>query len=174
MEEHTLSKEHMDSVRALADTNIKIGEAKNTLIKLQEQETSYLAEREEKVLSRIQKILDDSKDLLAEAQSNYSKIRELNGTVSSFTEFLKGAYQAFLELLKNFRERNDLWDNKVSEIEKGFEDIKRQIDSDKVRIKNDQDSMERAKASMALERRKIDDDRATLERAIKRLKEGKI
>ncbi len=174
MEEHTLPKEHMDAMRALADTNMQIGIAKNTLIKLQEQETSYLEERERKVLARIQKILDDSKDLLAEAQSNYSQIRELHGTVSSFTEFLKGAYEAFLGLLKDFRERNDAWDNKVSEIETGFENIKRQINTDKVRIKNDTEALERAKAKMLIERRKIDDDRAELDRAIKRLKENRI
>ncbi len=174
MDEHTLSKEKMDAMRALADTNMEIGVAKNTLIKLQEQETSYLEEREKKVMIRIQKILDDSKDLLAEAQSNYSQIRELHGTVSSFTEFLKEAYQAFLGLLKDFRERNDAWDNKVSEIETGFENLKRQINTDKVRIKNDTETLERAKAQMLIERRKIDDDRGELDRAIKRLKQGKV
>jgi len=174
MDEHELSKENMDSVRALAETNMKIGEAKSTLLKLQEQETSYLEEREKKVLARIEKILDDSKDVLAEAQANYSKVRELFGTVSSVSSFLTKAYEAFVGMLTDFREKNDLWDNKVSSIEESFAKIRQEINSDKIRIKNDQEALERAKRGLALEQRKIVSDRGELDRAITRLKEGRI
>lgn len=174
MDEHELSKEHMDSLKALALTNIKIGEAKGTLLKLQEQETSYLEEREKKALSRIQKVYDDSKELLVEAQANYSKIKELLGTVTSFSDFLTKAYDSFMEMLKDFREKNDLWDHQVSTIEEGFSKIRQEIDSDKVRIKNDQEALDRAKRNLAVEQRKIVSDRGELERAIIRLKEGRI
>jgi len=174
MDEKILSKEQMDAVQFLAETNMKIGEAKATLIKLEQSETSYFEEREKKVMGRIQKVLDDSKDLLIEAQSNYSQIRELRNTVSSVAGFLSKAYEAFVGLLKDFRERNDLWDNKVSEIEEGFAKIRQEINSDKVRIINDQESLKRWEKSLDLERKKIVSDRGELDRAITRLKEGRI
>lgn len=169
-----VTKEHMEALKALSDTNMKIGEARATLIKLEEQETSYLEEREKKVLARIQKVLDDSKELLAEAQANYTQIRELRNTVSSVTDFLSKAYEAFMGMLKDFREKNDLWDNKVSEIEEGFAKIRQEINNDKVRIKNDREALERWEKSLDLQRKKIDSDRGELDRAINRLKEGRI
>ena len=174
MNEHELSKEHMDSMKALANTNMKIGEAKSTLLKLEEQETSYLEEREKKVLVRIDKILEDSKGLLAEAQANYSEIRELNTTVSSFSDFLLKAYDSFVGMLKDFREKNELWDSKVTAIEEGFAQIRQDISNDKIRINNDQEALERAKGVLRDEQRKIVSDRGELERAITRLKEGRI
>lgn len=174
MDEHELSKEHMDSMKALADTNMKIGEAKGTLLKLQEQETSYLKEREEKVHARIQKILDDSKELLAEAQANYSKIKELHDTVSSFSSFLSSAYDFFIGILKDFREKNDLWDNQASEIEEGFAKIRQEINNDRIRIKNDQEALIQRKKVLDVEKVKIDSDRGELDRAITRLKENRI
>lgn len=164
----------MQAMKVLTDTNLKIGEAKAHLIKLQEQETSYLEEREKKVMVRINKLLDDSRGILAEAQSNYSQVRELFNGVSAVVSFLSNAYEAFVGMLKDFRERNDQWDNKVSEIEDGFAKIRQEIANDKVRIKNDTESLKRWEKSLDLERKKIVSDRGELDRAIKRLKENRV
>lgn len=174
MNETELSKEAMDSVNLLAQTNVKIGIAKGALIKLEQEETAYLEEREKKAVGRIQKLFDDSKELLEGIKSNYQEVKQLLRDASSLSDFLVKAYEQFKALVNEFNERDAAWQAQVAQKEEEFGKIRQQIDNDKVRIKNDRDGIQKAKASLVVERRKIDDDRQTLARAITRLKEGRI
>ncbi len=174
MIETEISKEHMDSLKALADTNMKIGVARQTLQKLEETETSYLEERENKAVLRIQKMFDDSKELITGIRENYAQAKELLTSASSFSDFLVKSYEALTALIERFNEKSVVWEAKVKVQEEEFSQIRQQIKNDQVRIKNDSESLERAKAKMVLERRKLDDERGTLDRAITRLKEGRI
>lgn len=174
MIETEITKEHMDSLKALADTNVKIGIARSNLQKLEEEETAYLEARENKALGRIQKMFDDSKELLDGIRSNYVQVKELLNTASSFSDFLTKAYESLSALIKDFNQRGELWEAKVKEKEEEFALIKQDIKNDKVRIANDRQALDAKETLLRVEARKIQDERATLERAITRLKEGRI
>ena len=172
--EHILEKEKMDSMKALADTNIKISEAKESLMKIKSLETSYLSEREKKAFELIEKIVKDSGGILKEAKGNYEQVIALYNTVSEFSAFLKEAYNNFKQLLESFDKQNTLWTTDLKAKEEHLNQLAQEIKTDKVRIKNDQDSLNRAQIALTNDRRKIDLDRQTLDRNIIRLKEGKI
>lgn len=174
MIETEITKEHMDSLKALADTNVKIGVARGTLQKLEEEETTYLEEREKKALGRIQAMFDGSKELLDGIRSNYAQVKELLTTASSFSDFLLKAYESLSGLIKDFNERSELWEVKIKEKEEEFALIKQDIKNDKVRIANDRQALDAKEALLRVEARKIQDERQTLDRAITRLKEGRI
>lgn len=174
MAEHTISKEHMDSLKALADTNMKIGEARGTLVKLQEVETGYLVEREAKAVAVIQKVVENSADLLKEVKTNYREVHDLCSVASSFAEFLVEAYGSFSALKTAFDEKSTLWEAQVKEKEAEFAEIRKQIKQDNVLLANDKESLEKAKKALDIDRKKVVADRGEVERAIKRLKENRI
>jgi uncharacterized protein involved in exopolysaccharide biosynthesis len=174
MIEHEFEKEKMDSIKALADTNVKIGEARGVLENLKKDEVVYLEEREKKAIEVVDKVLADSKEILEEATKNYQGVKDLLNSASSFADFLKEAYISFSSLVAKFSEKSAIWEEEVTRQQKEIADIKQQISNDQVRIKNDQEALQRKEASLVDEKRKIDDQRATLERAINRLREGRI
>lgn len=174
MIEHEFEKEKMDSIQALADTNVKIGEARGVLEKLKKDEVVYLEEREKKAIEVVDKVLSDSKEVLGEATKNYQGVKDLLNSASSFADFLKEAYTSFTDLVSKFSEKSAIWEEEVTRQQKEFADIKQQISDDQVRIKNDREALVKKEASLADDKRKIDDQRATLERAINRLREGRI
>lgn len=174
MIEHEFEQEKMNSIKALADTNVKIGEARGVLEALKKEESVYLEEREKKAVEVVDKVLADSKEVLGEVKENYQEVKDLLNSASSFADFLKEAYGSFTGLVEKFSEKSAAWEEEVARQQKEFAGIRQQISNDQVRLKNDREAIEKKEASLLVEKRKIDDQRATLERAINRLKEGRI
>lgn len=174
MDEHIVRKEHMESLKALSDVNIKISEAQNELFKLQESETEYLVTREKKAMDRIQKVVDDSQELIKEADKNHGQIKELLTGVSQFAEKLIKAQIDFHDLLAEFEEQNVEWEKKIGKQQDDLAEINKQQKVVQVQIENDKKSLEVAKNKLQDDQRKLDSDRGTVERTIKRIKQGKI
>jgi len=172
--EHILTKENMDAVKALADTNVKISEARDSLAKIKALESSYLSDREKKALEVIEKVIKDSENLLKEAKGNYEQVISLYKTVSEFSSFLADSYKQFKEMLVEFEKKNTLWTASLNAREEELSQIKETVRLDKIRIQNDRESLNRKEEDLRSDRRKIEDDRATIERTIIRIKEGKI
>lgn len=172
--EHTISQEHMASLQALAETNVKIGEAKGTLLKLKSEETEFLKEREKKGEAIIQKMLEDSGALLIEVRSNYSEVRSLCSEASSFAGFLIEMSEDVKRMVDEFHTETTIWDQKVAIKEAEFEKIRQDLKKDRVLLDNDRQSIEDQKKKIAEAWRKVADEQGTLERAIKRLKENRV
>lgn len=169
-----ITKENMEAMQTLADTNVKIGEAKGSLEAIKAIEIAYLEAREKKAVSVVQKVLEDSKALLSEAATNYLKVKELSATASSFARFLIEAHDSFKQLVVKFEEKGILWEEQVKRQEDEFVKLRNDIKRDRILLDNDQAALDTRRKQMDVEKRKLDDDRQTLDRAIKRLKEGKI
>ena len=174
MNEITVTKDQHDALKTLADTNMKISEAKNALFKLQETETAYLTAREEKAMGRINKMFEDSKDILTQTQKNYNETQQFHNTVSSFAESLVEAHKKFQALLADFDSRNDVWEKEVSHHEKQVTEIKHRIEEDKAKNANEKKNLELAKKSLEIEKKRLEDERGTLTRVIERLKNNRI
>ena len=159
----------MDSVKALAETNMQISEAKNILFRLQSEETDYLVSREKKVMDRIDELYQTSKTTLDEIQNNYVGAYEILQMASENTKYLKESYSKFQVLISDFSKRNEAWEEEVSKQEERFTNIKKGLNVDTVKIANDRKSIELEQLKMVQDRRKIADDRGTLERAFARL-----
>lgn len=167
--EKRISKQQMDSVKALADTNIHISEAKNILFNLKKEETEYILSREKKVIERIDELYQESKSVIDDIQNNYEGAKIILQLVTQNTDFLKESQEKFQEVLISFTKRYDQWEKETSEQEKRFVSLKKGLEQDRVQIENDKAGIERTRLIMAQERRKIEDDRATLERAFTRI-----
>lgn len=172
--ENIVTKEQMESLKALSDVNIKISEARNLLFKLQEEETEYLVGREKKAMERIQKVIEDSQSMVREANENYSQIQQLLNGVSDFAGKLQKMQEDFQGLLADFEERNVEWERTVGKQQDGIVDIRNQLKIEQVQIKNDKETIELTQKRLIESQRKLDSDRGTLERTIERLKNNNL
>lgn len=171
--ENQVTHEQMNSLKALADTNIEISNAKEVLFKLQETETQYIIDREKRVMERINKIVQDSGDTLAQAYENYHETTRFYETVSSFASFLSDSYESFRETVSKFDEKCQLWEQGMLIQEKSVADLLQIIKNDKIRIENDRKGIEAKNKSLEREEIRLIDMRGTLEREIERLNNKK-
>lgn len=169
-----LEKEKMDSVRALAETNIQVSQAKTLLFKMKEEEKQYIAEREAVALNSIQKIFDESSEVIKSVRSNYQEVNDILKESRELTKFLTEIHNNFIKLLEEFEKAKLVWNDQVSNVENEFNSIKKEIKIDQITIINDKKSIEKQKVLLIEEQRKINDQRGTLERAVERLKKGRL
>lgn len=164
----------MDAVKALADTNMKISESKTILYKIQETETEYLVEREKKAVSRVQKVLEESKDLILKSKENYEHLKVLSDSMSELSLFLSKSYEQFLGTVKTFKESNDAWDWEINRQQEEMNVIRNDLAAQRSIIENDKKSIKRKEQIILEENIKIADRRGVLERAAKLIREKKI
>lgn len=174
MEIKTVDKQQMEALKFLAETNLKIGEAKTLLQTLQEDETKYLVGRENKVLARISVLLDDSAAILAESSGNYEKVKELYEAVCSFADLLAHAHDDFKAFEEQSLEKIALEEARLRNIEGTIADQRQQINVDRVKIENWTKSLNQREEKLIDDTRKVASDRAAVDNAIKRLREGRI
>lgn len=164
----------MDSMKILAETNMKISEARNTLTSLQQDETKYLTIREEKALDRIKALFDKSSDIIEKTRSNYQEVRQILSWAGELVTFIVEASTNFKKLMDDFAERNALWNEQVGKQEEKFQALERQMKIDTVRLENDKKALESEKKEIANAKLKIESDREEIKRTIIRLKENRI
>lgn len=174
MNEHTISKEHMDALKALTDLNLKVSEARAELSEIENTKTEYIVEREKEAVERIEASLNASKDILRETRENYGLVSDFCNTMTGFADFLKEAHARFDEAVASFDESKVIFEAEMSRQENEIAETKKIIATERVKIANDKKSIENSKKTLEKTARKLEDERGTLERAIKRLKLGRI
>jgi len=160
--ENVVGKETMESLKALADINLKVSEAKNLLFKLEEQETEYLIAREKKVMDRIKKVVDDSQEMVNEADKNYGQIKELLENISGFCNLLINTQEQFNTLIETFNQRNELWEKHIGEQQDGIEENRKLIKVHSQIIENDKKSISISKESLENQKRHLESQQASL------------
>lgn len=172
--EHTVDKQTMESLAALANMNLKISEARNTLSKLESLEEAYLTKREQKALARVAKALEESKGLQAETRKNHEEIKNLSDTITSSAGFLATVYKDFEVLMAKLDARNKAWEAGVKKQEAEIDFMKRDINTERVRIANTKESLERQKVLLSEEKIRINDQRGVLERMVERISKNSL
>ena len=166
-----LDKEKMDIMKELADTRMKISNAGNTLVQLKADEDKYLSEREKKALDGVEKILEESKDLLAKTHENYDEIHLLCQNISNFAGFVSEAHGKFQGLLADFGERSEYWDRSVVTTRAEFAEIRRNINTERTIIENEQKGIKAAQKKIEEEKALIESRQSQIKNALKVLEE---
>ena len=174
MNEIEVTKQHMEALKALADINVKIGVARGVLTKLEETETEYLVSREKKAVDRIQKVLDDSGALVEQINKNYEAVESFAQAVGEGSKILEDACVKFKELTDAFDKRSELWERDIANREETMLSLARALKVDGIKIQHQRENLDRMTVDINNKTRKMQDERGTLDRAIKRLKEGKV
>lgn len=167
--ENIVTKEQMESLQALSDLNIKISEARNELIKLQENETEYLVLREKKAMDRIEKTIQDSQELLQIANKNYGEIQEIVGLIHEFTASLIKLSQDYRQLIATFEERNVIWERNIGKQQDELNIMKQNLTALQTFLENDRKGLELERAKLVDDQKKLASDQGLLQRNIKRI-----
>lgn len=160
--EHTIETEKMNSLKILSETNLKISEAKNALIKLKSEEEAYLSLREKKALDEIDNALKKSEELLQKTQHNYQEVRDLYTTASELSQFVVECYGKFHDLVTEFNKRNELWEKRFKFQNEEIGRLRKQVETDRKAVEGDKKSLDDTRKKMETERTAIESQRSAL------------
>lgn len=163
--EQTITKEQMDMMKILAETNLKISDARNALFGLEEKETQYLVEREEKAVKRIAKALKASQDLVDKTGDNYAKISEFCARLCEYADFLNASQAKFQGLVELFNQRNALWEENMKIQEEDIARQKNLIKQDLKMIENKENGILESEKRLKGEAARIESRQAALEQS---------
>lgn len=172
--EHNVSAQQMDSLKALTDTNMKVSEAKGALMKIKEMESAYLADREKKAVTVVTDALAQSEQILNDTTKNYAEVRELATTAWGLADKVVRMHDEFAEIMGLFDQKSALWEAQTEAQKASFVLLNKQISLDRAHLANDREAIDARTKRLTERERKLADDRGALERAITRLKAGKI
>lgn len=174
MEIHEVNKEKMDALKALSETNLKVSEARALLQTLQEDETEYLVGREKRAVERIEAVLKDSEAVLSQIGENYASTANLSNEVADVCTKITDLLITFTECRGLFATKCDAFDAYIGKQEDSVAKMKQDVQVQKTLLKEKEESLNRKSKQIDIDRRKLIDDRAALERAINRFKKGRI
>lgn len=169
-----VTKESMDALQALADTNMKVSQAKAALAKLEEDETEYLLSREQRVVERLNRTLIQSETLVTETLNNYALVKSFADAVSHTADAVVAATQEIVRRDETFKDTINAFEAHCNTQEAKLAEQKKVIQSAHILLNSEKEGIERQKKLLSEKSRKIADERATLERAITRLTEQRI
>ena len=172
METQVINTEKMEALKSLAQTNVKVGEAKGILLKLKAEESDYLNEREKKTLEKVNEIMLESESILKQAFSNYEEIKKFGSDVAEVAAFLAEAYKDFQDLQESFNQYNEEWQKSINATEARIKEMQDTLKADQDQLAADQKWVRGEEKKIAEDKRKIRSDRETLVRGIARLKEN--
>ncbi len=173
-QEQIVTKQHMEALKGLADTNLKISEARNLLNALQEQETEYLVSREKKAIVRLQGVLELSHNLVEETNKNYEIINDFSKSIMDGAKFLENANDSFRKLIEEKDKHYENWERDIKNQEETIIALRNGLKVELSTVQSEKNQIETVKLNLEKEKLKLDDERGTLDRAIQRLKSNKI
>ena len=174
MNEIEVSAEHMKALQVLAGVNLTISEAKNSLTRLQEQETEYLVSREKKAVDIIKNALEISHNLVEETNKNYDVLNDFARNVATGASFLEEAYQKFQGLVESKDTFYEAWERDIKNQEETVTALRNNLKVDAVTIDAQRKALNALHVGLDARKRKIDDERGEIDRKIMRFKQGKI
>lgn len=169
-----VDKAKMEALQMLSDTNLKISEAKSTLVRLRSEEKDFLDSREKKVIERVEQALAESEKIVNETIKSYEFVKEYAAEVRNIAQAVISAVDLIVARDEHFDRRVTEWEKKCNSQEAALAQQKQVIESGHVLLNSEKESIKRQKISLGASERKLAADRASLDNAIKRLKEGRI
>lgn len=172
--EHIIDKQQIEALKGLADLNIRVSDMRNTLSTLEKEEETFLLSREKKELKRIEALLEDSKDILSQTQTNFQEAKEFQSSVIALSDYLKEAHDKFQGIVALYEEKSSEWDKEIEAQEMEVSKIKQELRVERIKIESENKAIISAKKVLEEGNRKLESDRGTLARAIERLKAKRI
>jgi len=170
----TLEKTKFDTLKDIADLNVKVSEARNTLLEIEKEKESFIAKREKQTVVKITKVVKESEEMLSKATNNYEQVNTLVRVVTGYTESIREAHEDLKVLVKDYSEKNTLWEKNYENQVHSLSHLEKRINDDKKALKKEFSELAKQKELLGKQRIKLEDEKETIKRSIKRLKKGKI
>ena len=174
MDTTVLDTEKFDSLKELADIQTQIASGRATLGQIKVETDAYLTEREQEVLVRIETVLKESEGALREIGSNRDALQKYGSELTLMGGDLQAILLLFKDVCAKQLEVTGLDDRRLERKAEELVRVQNALKAERSVIEADRAANVQDREWIAIERLKLNDERATLDRAIKRLKEGVI
>lgn len=130
MDEITLEQRKMETLRELSKAEMKVNEAKATLLELQKGTADFVADREAKTIEKIKGVWKESGEIVNKISENYEKVHEFYTITASLAAFIEEANEKLTESVQNFNKHSELWEENTEKERKRLEEIRKKVDYD--------------------------------------------
>lgn len=164
-------------MKALAEVQTSLSEGQAALLNLKETTEEYMVVREKEAEERVKKVLELSREALAEVDKNHDELSKYSEDLKGYAGDLKKLAGGISELFKGFVQAMGEADKDMKEYFEKISGILTQVKSQRIHIEEDRKMLERERQQTNDEARKLILDRGTLERGfaeLKKLKEKNI
>jgi chromosome segregation ATPase len=173
MNEIQITKEKMENIKALAEINLQISEAKNALVKLKNSENDYIKEREAVVLKEITDLYEKSKEIISNISKNSEEIDIYIKTITQTTNFLSEIHEDFQKMLKDFLETKEEWDKEYKKQSKALEETGKYQEAQLKFLYNERKNNENTLKTIEKEKEIIRSKQAQIKSALEVIKNKK-
>lgn len=167
----TLDQQTMTALETLAQTNVKIGEARGILADLKLTETSYFEEREKATIEKIQAVLDDSEGIVAKIHDNYYEITQFYADITSFVGFLSQIQESVQTTIESFNKKVDVWEGQTKREEERLGVLRQNVETQQKQLDIDKKSRTEALKKIKDEKQLINSRQQQIAEALKVLEQ---
>ncbi len=139
----TLEKTKFEAINEIAKMTMQISDAKITLKEIEDKKDAFISKRENETTKKIQKLLEDSEEVLIKARNNFTETHELLNIVTSYAESLNEGHKKFTKMFEDFNNRNELWSKNIELQTLELSNQKKLLMQDEKHIKDREEKIKR-------------------------------
>ncbi len=160
-----LEQEKFNTLKEIAEMQeaVSLGRAELRTIKAETE--TYLVFREKEAVTRIIKVLEQSRDALDEITKNHNELSLYKDEIKAFATELKNLSTDITDLFKDFNERMKKAEEDLDKYHELVSEKLKQTRSERIQIGEDRKLLAAEKADINKEKRLLADRRGALERA---------
>lgn len=162
----------MNSVKALAEMNLKISSARAEIMNLEATKEKFLKNREEMAKESIKKAFLESQELLTAVQSNHDEIRLLAQMANDFSNDLVILHAKVKASAIAFNSTTEEWERNLSQQITEINGLRKGVEQDRAAIERDKAYLVQARKDVKALETKVNDKYETLLRTQVRIKKN--
>lgn len=168
-----LEHEKFEGAKELAEIGMKISAGTAALASLKENEELYFAERERDLVFRLKQALLNSSDLLAAIGENHSALVGYKTELEDYHSKVLSLIEGVMECMKLIDDSTTELNAQMSAHEANVDLFREQSKRERTHIAGARTEVDAMRLQIDVDRRVVNDQRATLKRAFARLKDKK-
>lgn len=160
-----LDHENFEGAQVLAEIGAKIAEGRAELANLESSKQEFLTDRASEATERIKRVLETSKELIGEIEKYHSELVGFRDQIGVLADDARELIQSIERWKKQFDETNAALLADIDKKLKENSEILLQIKANRALLEGEKEGIETKRAALRLDRIKINDEWAALERA---------
>lgn len=157
-----LDKERMKSLEDLTRIGMQVSERHIELEAVKGLEADYLVEREGRAIAAVDRVLNESEEILATTAKNYGAVQTLAEDTRVFSDRLMDLFAGVKSVLERFNTKAELWEKNVADREARLAEQKTVVKMQEQAIANSRKSLDARTAEVLAAEEKLKADQAEI------------
>ena len=170
MELTELSEAKMKVMKEIADSNVTLAGLKADVKKLKEEKEHFFELRQNQVEAKLWEFLNNSRDLVAETEANYTTVHNFYEVLKGYAEFLTIERDEMMKQIIDFKRKTVDFENKMTSQITDLSATRKLLELDRVRIEEDQKFIINKKEELRKEQIKLKNSQDELIKSVQAIK----